>query len=107
MHKPGKDEKRRPEGQDDVPFRVSAAHGEFLKRRLTFHKAHLGFSEEGTGPRRCDSGRCWGTQCCVEGTGEARASQSSWGKLKASMGLADGDVHRADRRTLMADGRTK
>jgi len=52
MHKPGKDEKRRPEGQDDVPFRVSAAHGEFLKRRLTFHKAHLGFSEEGTGPRR-------------------------------------------------------
>ena len=48
----GKDEKRRPEGQDDVPFRVSAAHGEFLKSRLTFHKAHLGFSGEGTGPRR-------------------------------------------------------
>lgn len=49
----GKDEKRRPEErQDDVPFGVSAGHGEFLKCRLTFHKAHLGFSGEGTGPRR-------------------------------------------------------
>ena len=49
----GKDEKRRPEeGQDDVPFRVSAGQGEFLKGRLTFHKAHLGFSGDGTGPRR-------------------------------------------------------
>lgn len=49
----GKDEKRRPgEGQDDVPFRVSADYGEFLRCRLTFHKAHLGFSGEGTGPRR-------------------------------------------------------
>ena len=43
----------------------------------------------------------------MEGTGEARASQSSWGNLKASMGLADGDVHQADLRTSMADGRTK
>ena len=49
----GKDEKRRPEGgQDDVPFSVSAGYGEFLRCRLTFHKAHLGFSGEGTGPRR-------------------------------------------------------
>lgn len=49
----GQVEKRRPEeGQDDVPFRVSAGQGEFLKDRLTFHKAHLGFSGEGTGPRR-------------------------------------------------------
>lgn len=47
------------------------------------------------------------TVLCGRDRGEARASRSGWGNLKASVGPADGDVHRADLRTSMADGRTK